>query len=206
MGDEREAVGRIRKVIKRARERGMSDREIKDCFREEGLNPEQETEFDPLQKSCSILNCLVFKIYPVIFLIMLLAYPVFRLFAGYACLLVEVSPFGEAVNPVVNCKICEGVMGAPRLRDLSPDDFIRNYAYTSKPILVEGAVANWSALEAFSYDYFKSLYLNRPESLEGDNDGGQFFSYSSNIRDLKELFSLPSDVATMAKEKWYIGW
>ena len=205
---EKEMVSRIRKVIKRARQRGMSDEDIKKCFRQNGYVETADTDDqDPWRRSCSLLSCLLFKLYPLIFLLLLLSYPLFRLLGGYACLLVEISPFGEAVNPVVDCKICESVTEAPRLpANLSKDDFIRNYAYTSRPVLVVGAVSNWSALEVFSYDYFKSLYMNSPGSLEEDNDRGQFFAYSSNIRDLKDLFSLPSEVATMETEKWYIGW
>ena len=199
---DKKVMSRVRKVIQRARARGMSDEEIKRFFKEKGYKKPE----DPCRKSCSLLNCLLFKVYPIIFAIALLAYPVFRLFAGYACLLVEVSPFGEAVTPIVDCKMCEGVTGAPRLTNLTTDEFIRNHAYTARPILVVGAVSNWSALEVFSYDYFKSLYLKSPQSLDEDNDSGQFFAYSSNIHDLKDLFSLPSEVATMETEKWYIGW
>ena len=202
----------------------MTDGEILDRLRENGYTEEEAertkikksngakkmddpAEFDPYKKMCSLLNCLVFKVYPVIFLLMLPVYPGYKLLAGSRCLLSEVSPFGEAVTPIVDCSICEGVREAPRLpSNLSMDDFIRNYAYTSRPILVEGAVSNWSALGVFSYDYFKSLYMRFEEALEDDHNSGQFFAYSSNIRDLKGLFSLPSDVATMETEKWYIGW
>lgn len=199
---KKEVVLRVRKVIKGARERGMSDEDIGKCFRRNGY---VETA-DPWQRGRSLLNCLLFKVYPAIFAVLLVSYPLFRLAGGYACLLVEVSPFGEAVNPVMDCKICEGVTEAPRLTNLSKDDFMRNYAYTSRPILVVGAVLNWSAVDVFSYEYFKSLYMDSPESLEEDNSRGQFFAYSSNIHDLKDLFSLPSEVASMETEKWYIGW
>lgn len=200
---EAKVVSEVRGVIRRARSRGMTDEEITKWFEAQGYSPDL---FDPYQKACSLLNCLVFKVYPVIFLLALSAYPLFRMMAGYSCLVSEISPFGEAVNPMANCEMCEGVTGAPRLSNLSKDDFIRNYAYTSKPILVVGAVSNWTALDVFSYEYFKSLYVNSPESLEDDNSKGQFFSYSSNMGDLRDLFSLPSEVASMETEKWYIGW
>lgn len=203
-----EVTLRVREVINEAKSSGMTDSEIKDILTKDGYRiAEKEVEADRIyKKGCSILNCLLFKAYPILFALALLAYPLFKLFTGAPCLISEISPFGEAVNPVVDCEICRGVTEAPRLRNLSKDDFIRNYAYTSKPILVEGAASNWSALDVVSYDFFKSLYMERPESLEEDNSGGQFFAYSSNIRDLKGLFSLPEDVATMKTEKWYIGW
>lgn len=208
---EAEAVTRIRGILDQARSRGLTDGEITKCLEENGYTPTAKPKAkskvdDPYKKGCSILNCLLFKVYPVIFVLLLLAYPLYNLVIGSPCLVAEVSPFGEAVTPVIDCNICEGVTEAPRLTNLTQDDFIRNYAYTSRPLLVVGAVLDWPAIEVFSYDYFKSLYLKSPESLEEDSNSGQFFAYSSNIKDLKELFSLPSDVATMESEKWYIGW
>ena len=208
------AVTKIREILDRARSSGLTDKEITKFLEENGYTAkaktkatQNETDGDaPYRKACSLLNCLVFKVYPIIFALLLMAYPLFNLLVGAPCLLAEMSPFGEAVTPMVDCAICEGVTGAPRLTNLTQDDFIHNYAYTSRPILVVGAVSDWPATKVFSYDYFKSLYLKSPESLEEDNNSGQFFAYSSNIKDLKDLFSLPSDVATMETEKWYIGW
>ena len=73
-------------------------------------------------------------------------------------------------------------------------------------MVIEGAADDWSAMNVFSYDYFKDLYLRTPGSLDDDNIKGQFFSYSSNIMDLKELFNLPVERAEMKIERWYIGW
>lgn len=201
MEREAEAVSKIKGLLKQAKSSGLTDTEIVEVCKKTKTD-----DFDPYKKSCSLLNCLLFKFYPVMFLMLLPIYPMFKLLTGSACLLREVSPFGEAVTPIVDCGICEGVTGAPKLTNLSMDDFVRNYAYTSRPILVVGAVSHWSALDVFSYDYFKSLYMNSQEALQEDHDSGQFFAYGSNIRDLKDLFSLPSDVATMETEKWYIGW
>jgi len=61
-------------------------------------------------------------------------------------------------------------------------------------------------MEVFSYNYFKDLYQQSPEAIDSDTEKGQFFSYSSNIRNLKELFELSSEGVSMATEKWYIGW
>lgn len=210
---EAEAVSRVRGIVKQARSRGLTDAEIVRCFQENGYSHAHESaagkpaeDFDPWKRSCTILNFLLFKFYPILFILLLPVFPAFKMYAGSACLLRELSPFGEAVTPVVDCAMCEDVTEAPRLFNLSKDDFIRNHAYTSKPILVVGAVSHWSALDVFSYDYFKSIYMDSLDSLEDDHSSGQFFAYGSNVRDLKDLFALPSDVATMETEKWYIGW
>ena len=109
-------------------------------------------------------------------------------------------------NLVLVCRVCEGVEGALRFVNLSREDFIHQHAYSAKPIVVEGAARGWPAMEVFSYDYFKDLYLQTPGSLDDDYTKGQFFSYSSSIMDLKGLFQLPVEQAEMKTERWYIGW
>ncbi|XP_064407010.1 uncharacterized protein LOC135351832 isoform X3 [Halichondria panicea] len=193
----------LKGILENARSAGISETEIQGCLEKEGLLP---SPAQIMQKAWRILDILTFKVYPLLFLLSLLAYPTFKAFTGSPCLVSEVFPLAEAVTPFVDCKICKGVTHAPRLSNLSQEDFIRNYAYQSKPILVVGAASDWPALDLFSYDYFKDLYLSRPAALEGDNEQGQFFAYSSSINDLSDLFALPSEVASMSKEKWYIGW
>ena len=211
--EERDVIERIKKILADAKARGLTKKELNTFLRDNGYLPADKKTDEVVvegssvyNKSFSMLNKLIFKVYPVLFLISLFLYPLFKFVSGSPCLISEFSPFGEVTIPFIDCNVCVGVTGAPRLSNLSQEDFVKNYAYTGKPILVEGAVLNWSAIEVFSYDFFKSLYLSVPSSLEEDSNTGQFFSYSSNVRDLKHLFSLSDDVATMATEKWYIGW
>ena len=193
-------------ILENAKKAGLSDEEIKECLEKDGLLQTPIDSAQLIQKAWRLLDILIFKVYPILFLCAMFAYPVVKAYTGAPCLVSEVFPLSEAVVPFVDCGMCEGVTGAPRLTNLSQEEFIRNYAYQSKPILVVGAASDWPALDVFSYDYFKNLYLSRPGALEGDNAQGQFFAYSSNIKDLADLFALPSEVATMSKEKWYIGW
>lgn len=200
-------------ALQRAKTAGLSDTEINKCLQDEGLLTPPATSADSsgkdkviYQMGCKILNIFLFKVYPLIFLLSLLAYPLFKLFAGSPCLLTEITPFAELFMPFVNCDICNGVTEAPRLVNLSQEEFIRKYAYNSKPIVVVGAASDWPALNTFSYDYFKDLYLSMPGALQADNTRGQFFAYSSSIQNLQDLFELPSEIASMSKEKWYIGW
>ena len=199
-------------ILEQAKSAGLSDEEIKQCLQDEGLlqppaahGGSQDKDI-VYQKACSILNLLIFKVYPIVILCSLLAFPLYKMYNRSPCLVTELCPFSEAAIPFVDCRMCEGVVEAPRLVNLSQEDFIRRYAYKSKPIIVEGAANDWPALSTFSYDYFKDLYTSMPGSLDGDNTQGQFFAYSSDIKDLADLFELPSEVATMGKERWYIGW
>ena len=211
--DEKVVVQKLKKIFENAKAKGLTETELKSFLHENGCLPADKKTDDVnlegpsvYQRSCSLLNTLIFKVYPIIFLLCLSVYPLYKLAVGSPCLVNEVSPFGEILTPLVSCKMCEGVTGAPRLTNLSKEDFVRNYAYNGRPILVEGAVLHWSAIKVFSYEYFKDLYLSAPASLEEDKNSGQFFSYSSSIEDLEHLFSLPDEVASMATEKWYIGW
>ena len=208
-----EALITIRDLLKRAKTRGLTDENIYKYLKENGysLNSRTDKKTDKVAHAQptssymitrSLLNLIFFKLIPALMALSIIMYPILNMVTGATCLLTKISPFGEVMMPVVNCDMCKNVLEAPRLSNLGRDDFIRNYAYKGKPILVEGAASNWSAVEVFSYEYLKSLYLSVPKSLES----GQFFAYDSNIRDLKELFTLPTEVALMQTEKWYIGW
>ncbi len=194
-------------ILESAKSAGLSESDIKDCLEKEGLVPTSQPDYALfIKKGWWLMELLIFKVYPLLFLAALLAYPGYQMYAGSPCLLSEVFPLAEAIIPFVDCKICKGVTQAPRLTNLSQEQFMHDYAYQSRPLLVVGAARDWPALELFSYDYFKELYLSKPGSLEGENAEGQFFAYSSSINDLADLFALPSEVASMSKEKWYIGW
>lgn len=148
----------------------------------------------------------VFKFLPLVCLGVLLYFPLSELFSGSPCLVSQIPPFGEIMHPKFDCNFCEGLTGAAHQTNLSQYEFVHKYAYTSQPILVVGAASDWPAMNVFSYDYFKGLYQQSPEAVESDMESGQFFSYSSNIQNLKELFDLSSERVSMSTEKWYIGW
>ena len=206
MSTDSQLYTELKGILENARSDGLSETEIQECLEKEGLTQELPSPSQLMHKAWRLLDILIFKVYPLLFLLSLFAYPSYKAFTGSPCLVSDVFPLSEAVTPFVDCKICKGVTQAPRLTNLSQEDFIRNYAYQSKPILVVGAASDWPALDLFSYDYFKDLYLSRPAAMEGDNEQGEFFAYSSSINDLSDLFALPSEVASMSKEKWYIGW
>jgi hypothetical protein len=90
--------------------------------------------------------------------------------------------------------------------NITRKEFALHYAHSSQPVVVVRAALHWSAMQVFSYDYFRNLYSTFPDAIDADTSKGQFFSYNSNIRNLKELFDLPSERAAMTTERWYIGW
>ena len=158
---------------------------------------------------CSFKNYIsftLFKLFPALFLVLLLYFPVLRVFNSSACVLPSPGLLSDVMHPLANCSMCQGVKGAPRLVNLSRNEFMLRHAHSSRPIVVVRAALHWPAMKTFSYEYFRSLYRSHPDAIDSDTTEGQFFSYSSNIRNLRELFELTSERATMTTERWYIGW
>ena len=199
-----ETIARLCSLLEAAKSAGLSQDEISECLESEDLLSPPENDRKVLKKTCFILHCTVFKVLPVIFLLVPLYFPISAFLQGAPCLIPLPPPFRP---PLMDCKFCKGVTEAPKLAaNLSRLEFVQKYAYTSRPILVVGAASKWPAVDVFSYNYFKNLYLQLPDAIDDDTNSGQFFSYSSNIRDLNDLFQLSYERATMATEKWYIGW
>ena len=110
-------------------------------------------------------------------------------------------------RPPVSCGFCNKVDNVTRLSNLSPDLFHDQFAYSGRPIIVEDATLTWSAMEAFNFSFFKSLYS--PDSLDEHEykTRCQFFPYNSEFLTLAEFFQ--ADQALLADPEsapWYIGW
>ena len=50
------------------------------------------------------------------------------------------------------------VIPVDRVKNLSKEDFIKNYRDKKKPVIFEGAADNWDAIKNWSLDYFKDLH------------------------------------------------
>ena len=79
--------------------------------------------------------------------------------------------------------------------------FISSYAYSGRPVIIKDALANWTAMEMFSYEFFRELYTK--DSISSRSRRCQFFPYKSGFHSLNEAL-------TMSKERqltpWYFGW
>lgn len=216
---------RLSSVLREAEEAGISSEELERCLSrvgasslgsEAGNEPRGGVVATPggrfslrrLRRRCTCtLHFLLFRLLPLAFALRLLYHPASELAARSPCLLARPEVLTDLLMyPPSDCEFCRGVDSAPRLSNLTRERFVREYAYTSRPVLAAGAALNWSAIDRFSYDFFKELYLSTPGAIDSDEEAGQFFPYASDIRNLRELFSLSSEEATMAKGRWYIGW
>lgn len=89
---------------------------------------------------------------------------------------------------------------------MTRDYFLEHHAYTGSPVLIKGGASNWTALQLFSYEYFKLLYDKLEAYEENDELGCQFFYYKTNFRKLKQVFRMSKKRAALKKDQWYIGW
>ena len=124
------------------------------------------------------------------------------------CFLDLYEPISDMMRPVVDCKICEHVRQIDRVTNLSHADFMKNYAFTGRPVVVTDGMKDWSAPEHFSFQFFKKLYKkNSPNMIVDGGEECQFFPYRTEFESLGDVFSMPADMRDGVSGKpWYIGW
>jgi len=110
-------------------------------------------------------------------------------------------------RPPVDCSICRGLTQVDRVFGLSHQSFEEHYAYTGRPVIVTDAMASWSALRTFNFDFFCSIYSRDSPVLVLAEDC-QFFPYESGFHNLSDVFLMTSERASLhnGSEPWYIGW
>lgn len=123
--------------------------------------------------------------------------------------LVEMNEFiSDYVRPPVNCSFCEGVAEIDRISNITRQVFEEKYAYSGRPVIIEGATANWTAMNIFSFHFFKKLYAEDSPTLINVDDNCQFFPYRTEFDNLGEVFNMSEDRVVMKNgfKPWYIGW
>jgi hypothetical protein len=58
----------------------------------------------------------------------------------------------------------------PRVRDLSADAFLDQYYAASRPVLIEGAIADWPALSRWTPDYLAAAVGSAPVDYQGGRE------------------------------------
>lgn len=116
--------------------------------------------------------------------------------------------FIEVARPPTNCAMCRNLYEVPVEYNISVEDFSTKYAYTTVPVLIKDATRNWTAMDKFSYDFFKELYVNTTDAFEITEEDCQFFPYKTEFRTLEDAFNMSDDRAHFkeGEETWYFGW
>uniref|UniRef100_A0A1A9UEL8 Cupin-like domain-containing protein n=1 Tax=Glossina austeni TaxID=7395 RepID=A0A1A9UEL8_GLOAU len=153
--------------------------------------------------------------FKVILIISLLIYAVAYYYGHLRtehCSLIMPQAMRYAFRPPENCEFCKQVKHMERVRDISVEEFTERYAYSGRPVIVEDATKNWTALEKFNYWYFRDIY-NAAKNKEKVVDC-QFLPYNTGFRHLYEALDMPAERVEFYKAKergespkpWYFGW
>ncbi|XP_026499233.2 uncharacterized protein LOC113403035 [Vanessa tameamea] len=113
----------------------------------------------------------------------------------------------EATRPLADCNYCANVTKPIILQNITRRIF-RNYAYSSKPIIVKNAIKHWRASKELNFKMFKRLYEEISGSYESLDEGCQFLNFRTNLFTLKEVFEMPAARVRNepGQEPWYVGW
>lgn len=116
--------------------------------------------------------------------------------------------FTEIARPLVKCAMCKSLTEVPIEHNISAEDFRQKYAYTAVPVLIKNATTSWSAMDTFSYNYLKEIYLSTDGALEVVEDECQFFPYKTEFETLEDAFNISEERASFkeGEKPWYIGW
>ncbi|XP_038662784.1 uncharacterized protein LOC119971389 isoform X1 [Scyliorhinus canicula] len=108
----------------------------------------------------------------------------------------------------LDCRVCHNITGVDRKSNLSHEEFLRAYAYSMQPVVVEDGQRNWSAREAFSFEFFTRIYDNDSRALDNSGSECQFFPYDTEFLNLGDVFSMEAGRVGMHSnaKPWYIGW
>lgn len=79
-----------------------------------------------------------------------------------------------------------------------------SYAYSGRPVIVKDALANWTAVDVFSYEFFSELYTKESNALASRSQRCQFFPYKTEFRSLEEALTMSED--RQSNQPWYFGW
>lgn len=114
----------------------------------------------------------------------------------------------EVARPPVSCSMCKDLKSVPIEYNISTEEFVAKYAYSSIPVLIKDATSSWSAMTKFNFHYFKNLYTKVKGAFEVIEEECQFFPYSTEFQTLKDVFNMSDARAnfTPGEKPWYIGW
>ncbi|XP_078256434.1 uncharacterized protein LOC144594156 isoform X2 [Rhinoraja longicauda] len=108
----------------------------------------------------------------------------------------------------LDCRVCRNITAVDRRSDLSHEHFLRHYAYSMQPVVVEDGQRNWAAKDVFSFHFFSQIYSSDSSALDSSGSECQFFPYDTEFHNLADVFSMEAGRVGMqgGARPWYIGW
>ena len=128
-----------------------------------------------------------------------------ELVQGEKCMVDNNLIISELTRPVFNCEVCRHMDRIERVANISRQEFLEKYAYTTIPVVITGATDGWKALDTFSYKYFKTLYNSTMKEV---TEACQFFNWGYPFDTFEDVFSMTDAQARLepGEASWYIGW
>ena len=202
---------KVEASLEAARKSGLTEDDIEKCLTQFSKelhvrsSPEKTHTTSSLRKVLTFLWILVYRIFPIILVLVFLFQRFYIVYQSEPCLLAQ-PVLSEFAVPLLDCAKCRNITRALEIYNIPVIQFMNEHAFSLQPVLMKGAASDWPAIHTFSYQFFKDLYMQKPEAIDHDKSDGQFFPYSSSIHKLDEFMSLNNETAAMKGEKWYIGW
>jgi hypothetical protein len=114
----------------------------------------------------------------------------------------------DLTRPPVSCSMCNSIKNIPRVSNITPEEFEEKYAYSGIPVIITDAMENWTAVQSFNFQFFKSIYSEDSPSLINVERNCQFFPYKTNFESLGQVFNMSEERANLkdGTEPWYVGW
>ena len=124
------------------------------------------------------------------------------------CIIPVFEKIQDFTRPPVDCSICRGLVNVTKRSKLPKSVFEAQYAYSGVPVIITDGAENWTAVNHFSFQFFKSIYAEDSPVLLQEESHCQFFPYKSNFESLAEVFSMSEDRANLkdGTDPWYSGW
>ena len=74
-------------------------------------------------------------------------------------------------RPRSDCRFCQSVdrIDVIPSNEMTPDLFTEKYAWSGRPVVIENAAGDWSALEVIDFDYLRKLYLDLNRYCASEN-------------------------------------
>ena len=153
-----------------------------------------------------------------------------------SCALVAPEIASIMFRPINDCSMCANLKEIQKIEStVSKEEFLREYAYTGIPVVISGAISNWTALNSLNFQFLKELYAKKEDTSahrnasipntimesvfnsivstpqevmrEQEKDVCQFFPYKTKFRDLSEVLAMELDEDNQwPVYPWYVGW
>ncbi|KAJ8032491.1 hypothetical protein HOLleu_26032 [Holothuria leucospilota] len=202
----------VRDVVTNAATDGLSTKQMTDglekVFQDFQLSPSMLKESKSFLCSVRILSVLTIV---MVFVAFVLSYftglatdGVFDLVHKQDCLVPSNLLVNEIGRPVSDCSMCYGMESVPVSRNITKETFLKEFAYSGKPVLIKQATSDWLALEAFDFYFFRELYAKYPKSLQHIEKYCNFLRYNTEFVTLADFFKMDDD--RVSRLDWYIGW